>query len=467
MEYGGMPAQQDFYYQPHTVYPLQYHLYAPNSYRNLHLTPHQRIPENYFISNELREELQRKNEASLQTLGSSSLPEYVHVYHTLVPLDTTFEKSAWGFGYPSWIYKAASNRDGNLYALRRIEGFRLTNEKAMGSVAQWNKLQCPNVVKLKEAFTTKAFGDNSLVFVYDYHPMSRTMMSVYFGPEMYQQMNRVSIPEQQIWTFITQILSALRAIHRANLAAKIIEPSRILLTDTNVIRLNCCGVFDVLHYEVQRPLESYQQEDILNFGKLILSLCEMSLAAPQYLDEALDNVENNYSPQLHKFLSTILEQPTDTEVGPTEKLQTLLQLSTDKVYDSFGQMLEYNNYILGQLSTELENGRLARLLCKLGAINERPEYNNDPAWSDTGKRYPLKLFRDYVFHQTDALGTPVVDLGHMLRELNKLDAGIDEPVMLVSRDQQTFMIVTYKELKECVGSAFRELRGPPPPSERM
>lgn len=45
------------------------------------------------------------------------------------------------------------------------------------------------------------------------------------------------------------------------------------------------------------------------------------------------------------------------------------------------------------------NGRLFRVMAKLGFINERPEYRNNPQWSETGDRYLLKLFRDFVFHQ--------------------------------------------------------------------
>lgn len=89
---------------------------------------------------------------------------------------------------------------------------------------------------------------------------------------------------------------------------------------------------------------------------------------------------------------------------------------------------------------ELENGRLVRLLCKFGFINERPEcelslglpisrkayvsffyrFDREPRWSETGDRYIIKLFRDYVFHQVDENGNPVVNLSHVLTCLNKV-----------------------------------------------
>jgi PAB-dependent poly(A)-specific ribonuclease subunit 3 len=53
----------------------------------------------------------------------------------------------------------------------------------------------------------------------------------------------------------------------------------------------------------------------------------------------------------------------------------------------------------------------------------------DPAWSETGDRYLLKLFRDYVFHQVSADGRPWVDLSHVVYCLNRLDAGALEKVL--------------------------------------
>lgn len=107
---------------------------------------------------------------------------------------------------------------------------------------------------------------------------------------------------------------------------------------------------------------------------------------------------------------------------------------------------------------ELENGRLVRLMIKLGMINERPEYDDDPLWAETGPRYMLKLFRDFVFHSVDANGKPLTDLAHVLRCLAKLDAGVEEMITVMSRDQATIMIVMYKELRKEVNAAFADLQ---------
>ena len=99
--------------------------------------------------------------------------------------------------------------------------------------------------------------------------------------------------------------------------------------------------------------------------------------------------------------------------------------------------------VSSNLRLEYENGRLLRLLLKLGFVNERPEYARSPQWGETGLRYILKLFRDFVFHQTYVDGAPILDAGHVVSCLNKLDAGDPESIALSSRDGKDLLVVTY------------------------
>ena len=102
---------------------------------------------------------------------------------------------------------------------------------------------------------------------------------------------------------------------------------------------------------------------------------------------------------------------------------------------------------------------------KLGFINERPEFGPNRRWAQSGDCYVLSLFSDYVFHQADGAGNPVLDLGHVVTALNKLDAADEEKIVLASRDGKSLMVVSYADVARCLESAFMELcNGSVPPS---
>ncbi len=89
-----------------------------------------------------------------------------------------------------------------------------------------------------------------------------------------------------------------------------------------------------------------------------------------------------------------------------------------------------------------------------GFINERPDQfnpsNSSSQWSENGDRYILKLFRDYVFHQNDVNGKPLLDAGHVVSSLNKLDRGATEKIILCSRDKKDLIILGYDDVKRSV-----------------
>lgn len=251
-----------------------------------------------------------------------------------------------------------------------------------------------------------------------------------------------------------QLASALKSIHAANLAVRCLEASKVILSDKGRIRINACAILDVVHHEAQRDLGDLQQEDLIHVGKLMTVLATNNLAAGSSLKVAVDQISRSYSSELRDTLIWLL---TPAQSPSIKTVAELVSGISSHIVTSFDSSLHSNDYQNSLLSQELENGRLFRLMAKLGCINERPEYEGDKSWAETGDRYMLKLFRDYVFHQVDAEGRPVVDMAHILRCLNKLDVGIDERINLVSRDEQSSLIVTYRELKKQVTSAFADL----------
>ena len=336
-------------------------------------------------------------------------------------------------------------------------GYRLTNEKSIRSVQAWKGVDNGNVVTIHDAFTTSAFGDRSLVFVMDYHPLSKTLADHHFGlgSRFSGRSSGAPIPEQVLWAYIVQVASALRSIHSMGLAARLLDPSKILLTSKGRIRLNGCAVLDVVRHDVQASITDLQQDDLVQFGRLILTLAANNPTALHQMPKAMEYLTRSYTTEL-KDCAFWLMAPA--QGGSVKSIEQFVKGISGQVTNCLNQALQQDDQLHSELSRELENGRLVRLMAKLNFINERPEFDHDRQWSETGDRYFLKLFRDYVFHQVDPQdGSPVVDLWHVLTCLNKLDAGVEERIGLVSRDEQNVLVVTYRELKRGVENAFQDL----------
>lgn len=476
----GVSNQQYFQDSGNYKHPLNYHLYASIGPRRENLMAYQRSTSDFFIPDNLREDLQRKAEATLQTFANTALPQTVEYFHSLVALDTSNQKGPSFCGYPSWVYKATSSRDGHNYALRRVEGFRLTNEAAIRTVQNWKRISNASLVQVHDAFTGRWFNDSSLIVSTDYHPLSQTLAEKHFNFGRHLGNSRPQIiPENDVWSYIVQIASALRSIHEGGLAAQTVSASKILITSKNRLRLNGCCVLDIVQYDQRRPVNELQRADLEDLGRLILSLTTRNQTAHQNIPKALDLVSRSYTERLRACIAWLLTPPAIPEQGIDAAQQSeyninvLLTNIADKVVAAFDSTLHLEDDLTTNLMRELENGRLVRLLTKLNVILERPEpspaassqtsTSNQPqqpsssAWSETGERYYLKLFRDYVFHQVDADGRPVLDLGHIVTCLNKLDAGVDEKVQLVSRDEQNVFVVSFREVKRGLESAWAEL----------
>ncbi|KKK21253.1 hypothetical protein P175DRAFT_0499579 [Aspergillus ochraceoroseus IBT 24754] len=435
--------------------PVQYHLYAPIGPHNQNTLAYQRNVHDLFLPNDFREELQKKAAATLQTLPNTQLPAQVDYFHSLVPLDLNHQKNAATFGFPSWVYKAQSSKDGNFYALRRLEGFRLTNEKAIRSVQAWKRVCSGSVVTVHDAFTSRSFQDSSLIFVTDYHPLSKTLSEQHLSAgTRFQGRHNPHIPEQVLWGYMTQIANALKTIHGSGLAARIIDPSKILLTGRNRIRLNACAIMDVVQFDTQRTVADLQRQDLVNFGQLIVTLGANTPSVMHNPAKAMEHFTRAYSPQLKNSVFWLLN---GMQKDQDRNIDIFITGISSQLMSTFDSALHLDDQLTSDLGRELENGRLVRLLAKLNFVNERPEYEHDRQWSENGERYFLKIFRDFVFHQVDASGDPVLDLGHVLSCLNKLDAGTDEKITLVSRDEQSCFIVSYKELKKGLESSFQAL----------
>ncbi|XP_041769471.1 PAN2-PAN3 deadenylation complex subunit PAN3 [Anopheles merus] len=453
------------------------HVYPGPASHVINMQSKAQVSAAFFMQDELRNDILARNELinSIESDGQD-IPLEVENYHSLCLLESVQLHTKLA---PSSTYRATHAVTGVKYCLRRLHGFRLQSTKCVQVVDKWKKLQHTNIVQLREVFTTKTFGDNSLVMVYDYHPGSQTLLSKYFTsvPEtngytdpfagearpfshkssLHRTAATSLLPENEIWSIIIQLSAGLRAIHQAGLACRTLDPTKIIVTGKR-IRYSCVGISDIFSFDPNQPnpltvLDHHQQEDLLALGKLILALACRSLQSVQrdQIQSSVELVSRHYSSDLRNILICLLN--TNTRRSVTE----IMPMIGARFYVQLDALQAQCDIQEDELAKEMENGRLYRLLVKLGCINERPELNLDVTWSETGDRYMLKLFRDYLFHTVTEDGRPWLNQSHIVQCLNKLDAGTMEKVQLMSRDEQSVLVVTYAELKHCLDQAFSEL----------
>jgi PAB-dependent poly(A)-specific ribonuclease subunit 3 len=119
----------------------------------------------------------------------------------------------------------------------------------------------------------------AIVFVYDYHPDSKSLLqlhfpndSVAFTAKRPPHPSNTPVPEKLLWSYIVQIASGLKSIHSAGLACRVLDLTTLLVTSDRRIRLNCCGIMDVIAPLGDYKLAEEQMRDLSSFGGYMLAL---------------------------------------------------------------------------------------------------------------------------------------------------------------------------------------------------
>lgn len=166
--------------------------------------------------------------------------------------------------------------------------FRLSHESLLNPIETWSRLDHPNIVRVREAFTTRAFNDNCNVYIlcvplsssnlpyqalivcYDYHPLAVTLYDEHIKSQpqpipVHRSRKDTSTPEHIseaiLWSYIIQLASAIKTVHDRGLAIRTIDPTKILLTGKDGyqrIRINCCGIADVVMHDPRIDVTFHQ-----------------------------------------------------------------------------------------------------------------------------------------------------------------------------------------------------------------
>jgi hypothetical protein len=382
---------------------------------------------------------------------ANELKELPAHFHSVLPLDAdpSVRNTAGSCGYPSAVYKAINGKDGFTYAIRRID-----NVKSIQNLSQvmsmWNRVQHANVISLREAFTQ----NRALFLVHDFIPGAQTLREFITARNANGQPQL--LPENVLWSIITQILSAVRAVHIQGLACRDLSPSRVLLTGRYRTRIASAGIVHSLE-PTTSSLAEEQQEDILWVGQLVLMLATMSHNPTANFQMSVEFVQQRYSSELVAFTFHPFKlQHTNQRCN----VYDLLALASQGLLAENDALYAHGDALEETVSRLFECDRLFRLMTKLSVITERPPEHGvkvSDSWSEVDERYVIKLFRDYVFHQTDDAGKPWLDVGHIIDCLNKLDIGSQETILLSSRDGRALLVVSFDDVRQSVEKAFQEL----------
>lgn len=430
-----------------------------------------------FIPENLKYDMQQRSmyeaaalpdEVSLQQAGLAPIIQQFHSFYPLEDPVTAHQHGSAAFGgIRSFIFKGIHAGDGAAYAVRRFDGHQFPPTAALLEatqleVSRWSVVaDHPNVVGVREVFASdEVAGTPCLYYVHDYYPGAVTLEQAHLLPMKTDHGNIVRnttpLTENTLWSYLVQLIAAIRAIHSAGLIASraTLTASKIIIVAPNRLRLAAVGISGALdHAKEGKEVEKDQQDDLAAIGLLVLELaCSVHQIA---LD--LDSLARFYSREFCDVVAGLLASSRVSKLGFQDWRAAAVALG-DRVFMELEESHNTCDTVTNALAKEYENGRLLRLLIKLNMVIERSYVFGDPKWSETGNRYLLSLFRDFVFHHVDEQGSPNMDWGPILEALNKLDAGVEERIMLLSKDEASMLVVSYGDVQRCLLASYNELK---------
>jgi PAB-dependent poly(A)-specific ribonuclease subunit 3 len=381
----------------------------------------------------------------------------------VLPLDNdrARRRTTGSFGFLTSTFKVTSTLDGVTYALKRVDGINAPKAAVDRICANWQRVAAQaSIVTLRSVQMCKAgplpgAADSgsgmALFFEHDYVPgaVSLHQRVVLSGAEA------PAVPEAALWSWASQLALGVSAAHTAGLAFRCLSPRHVIMSEFQRVRLAGGGVVDVLEMESPATLQSQQEGDMQALGQLLLQVaCREELPQAHAATDAsmqvlMQKCEEQYSAQWSALLRQLLHEQCSAA--------QLLAALAPSMATTLNRSLSLNDSLHGALGITHASSRLLRTIVKLSQVTERAEHGGDPSWAETGERYALKLFRDFVFHQVDEQGRPVLDAGHIVEALSRLDVADGTPVMLSSRDGENLLVASYATLARSLNSAYNDL----------
>ncbi|KAI6220364.1 PAN2-PAN3 deadenylation complex subunit PAN3 [Aphelenchoides fujianensis] len=412
----------------------------------------------FFTEPDLRTRLlQRQMAQQCYSTEGVDLPDSLEHFRHLKPIGRN--PSMRIGSHVEHLYKAISTIDGLTYAVHRVTNVRQISGFAATQIENWRRISHSNVVRIHDLISTATFSDSSFLFVYDFQPLAESILKHFFHTNgtiksKYVGNGVPGVNEQLVWNFIIQISCAIRTVHAASMAVYCLDLNRIIVNSSGRFMVSGVGITEVLTAEPTSNLLALQMEDLRMFGAVLMTLLSGSLQPVAPDRSGVPPIDMHYSADLRNVVKVLSHAPSS---GRVTSINEIMPMIGARFYSHMESLQIRVDMLENDLCKELQNGRLFRLLGMLSTVCDR-NLPKEPYWSETSERYMLKLFRDYVFHQVDGYGRPVLDLAHIVLNLNKLDSGVNETIQLASRDNENVLLVTYKDLRGYLESSFSYLR---------
>ncbi|KAL2315929.1 PAN2-PAN3 deadenylation complex subunit pan3 [Schizosaccharomyces pombe] len=433
-----------YYTRQNQFKPTLYNLYNPQPSPMPTLLPYERTVNGLFIDDTTRERIERKSEASRQTI--SALPSIISSYTSLAPLNTKLYRYKEQIGFSSWTYKCTSSIDGNAYVLKRLQDCSINIDTS--TVDKLKNVFHPNIVPFHSAFHTDTFHDSSLLLIYDFYPCTTTLGELYLNNSKNSvklEENR-KIPERELWNYFFQLTIALSYLHKSGFACNKLTPSRILVDQTERIRISGCADYELV-VSNKPPLEERKKQDFVDLGVVIANLA--TGRTDMDMSSAARAIYSTYSREFYKAVLYFV-----SEVPEDKNLELFLQNHIESFFPIMSSPYVECEKMERKISDAFQHGRFFNILCKIMFIIDNNRASREYPIAREKEISLIYLLRDYLFHQIDEDECPVIDLYQVLNRLGKLDAGINQAIALISRDELDCVSVSYGELKAWLDNVY-------------
>uniref|UniRef100_A0A5K3EH84 Pan3_PK domain-containing protein n=1 Tax=Mesocestoides corti TaxID=53468 RepID=A0A5K3EH84_MESCO len=234
-----------------------------------------------YMDQALHQALRNKLRASILTPPSkSNFPQTLGPYLLVNPLEgASTPRVSEALELPTQCFKAWSPRLSMPVVLRRVLPERLEPlpSEAYFLARQFCDASDPSVIQLRDVVPVDEFGDNSVIFVYDFLPCCYTLQQIHMSDPAKSSGELPPsdlLPERTAWMFLVQLTQALRFAHQTlNRSVGVLHPSKILVQDGTRLFVNCIGLKDVInHSTMANTMAELKARDFVALGKLMLGV---------------------------------------------------------------------------------------------------------------------------------------------------------------------------------------------------